>query len=284
MPLRLNPTFAAELQKATGASSAGTAASTSRAGTAAARTLYGGWVSSGSPTMAEIMAGAGLDWLLIDMEHTPNSLESVLHQLYAVSAYPTTPMVRVPVADATIIKQILDLGAQNILVPMVSTRAEAEAVAAAAQYPPAGVRGVGSALARSARWNRVPNYLTEAAEHVSVFVQIETSTGVENAAAIASTPGIDGVFVGPSDLAASMGLLGQQTHPDVVAAVRSVLDEVRAAGMFAGVNAFDPDTARAYAEAGAQFILVGADVAIVARGAEKLAADFIGNAADFTGN
>ncbi|WP_286957561.1 HpcH/HpaI aldolase family protein [Brevibacterium sp. UBA7493] len=265
MPLRLNPTFAAELKDAS-------------------RTLYGGWVSSGSPTMAEIMAGAGLDWLLIDMEHTPNSLESVLHQLYAVSAYPTTPMVRVPVADATIIKQILDLGAQNLLVPMVSTRAEAEAVAAAAQYPPAGVRGVGSALARSARWNRVPNYLTEAAEHVSVFVQIETSTGVENAAAIASTPGIDGVFVGPSDLAASMGLLGQQTHPDVVAAVRSVLDEVRAAGMFAGVNAFDPDTARAYAEAGAQFILVGADVAIVARGAEKLAADFIGNAADFTGN
>ncbi|GAA1365594.1 HpcH/HpaI aldolase family protein [Brevibacterium luteolum] len=275
MPLRLNPTFAAELQQATGAPGAGTAA---------ARTLYGGWVSSGSPTMAEIMAGAGLDWLLIDMEHTPNSLESVLHQLYAVSAYPATPVVRVPVADATIIKQILDLGAQNLLVPMVSTRAEAEAVAAAAQYPPAGVRGVGSALARSARWNRVPNYLTEAAEHVSVFVQIETRTGVENAAAIASTPGIDGVFVGPSDLAASMGLLGQQTHPDVVAAVRSVLAEVRAAGMFAGVNAFDPDTARAYAEAGAQFILVGADVAIVARGAEKLAADFIGNAADFTGN
>ncbi|MCT1891192.1 HpcH/HpaI aldolase family protein [Brevibacterium luteolum] len=286
MPLRLNPTFAAELQQATGASGASDAQATaaSGAGTAAGRTLYGGWVSSGSPTMAEIMAGAGLDWLLIDMEHTPNSLEAVLHQLYAVSAYPTTPVVRVPVADATIIKQVLDLGAQNILVPMVSTRAEAEAVAAAAQYPPAGVRGVGSALARSARWNRVPDYLTEAAEHVSVFVQIETSTGVENAAAIASTPGIDGVFVGPSDLAASMGLLGQQTHPDVVAAVRSVLDEVRAAGMFAGVNAFDPGTARAYAEAGAQFILVGADVAIVARGAEKLAADFIGNAADFTGN
>ena len=231
MPLRLNPTFAAELQQATGAPGASDAQATgaSGAGTAAGRTLYGGWVSSGSPTMAEIMAGAGLDWLLIDMEHTPNSLEAVLHQLYAVSAYPTTPVVRVPVADATIIKQVLDLGAQNILVPMVSTRAEAEAVAAAAQYPPAGVRGVGSALARSARWNRVPDYLTEAAAHVSVFVQIETRTGVENAAAIASTPGIDGVFVGPSDLAASMGHLGQQTHPEVVAAVRSVLAEVRPA-------------------------------------------------------
>ncbi|MCT1922286.1 HpcH/HpaI aldolase/citrate lyase family protein [Brevibacterium luteolum] len=279
MPLRLNPTFAAELQQATGTSgtSHAQATGTSGKGTAAARVLYGGWVSSGSPTMAEIMAGAGLDWLLIDMEHTPNSLEAVLHQLYAVSAYPTTPVVRVPVADATIIKQVLDLGAQNILVPMVSTRAEAEAVAAAAQYPPAGIRGVGSALARSARWNRVPDYLTEAVAHVSVFVQIETRTGVENAAAIASTPGIDGVFVGPSDLAASMGHLGQQTHPEVIAAVRSVLAEVRAVGTFAGVNAFDPNTARAYAEAGAQFILVGADVAIVARGAEKLAADFIGN-------
>ncbi|MFB9776219.1 HpcH/HpaI aldolase family protein [Brevibacterium otitidis] len=281
MPLQLNPTFAARLREATGASgaAAGTGAGTSGtdATARAGRTLYGGWVCSGSPVMAEIMAGAGLDWLLIDMEHAPNGLESVLHQLYAVSAYPSTPMVRVPVADATIIKQVLDLGAQNILVPMVSTRAEAEAVAAAAQYPPAGVRGVGSALARSARWNRVPDYLAQAHEHVSVFVQIETSAGVENAAAIAATPGIDGVFVGPSDLAASMGLIGQQTHPEVVAAVRSVLTQVRAAGRFAGVNAFDPDTARAYAEAGAQFILVGADVAIVARGAEKLAADFTGN-------
>ena len=280
MPLQLNPTFAARLQEtahtASGTQGAGGAEGAGASAADQQRTLYGAWVCSGSAVMAEIMAGAGLDWLLIDMEHAPNGLESVLGQLYAVSAYPVTPMVRIPEANATIIKQVLDLGAQNLLVPMVSTAQEAQAVAAAAQYPPAGVRGVGSALARSARWNRVDRYLQEAADHVSVFVQIETVEGVKNAAQIATTPGIDGVFVGPSDLAASMGLLGQQTHPQVVEAVTSVLKTVRQAGSFVGVNAFDPATAGQYAKAGAQFILVGADVGLAARGAEALAAKYCG--------
>ncbi|MEA5155401.1 HpcH/HpaI aldolase/citrate lyase family protein [Raineyella sp.] len=257
MPLRLDPTLRDRLA-------------------ASDRTLVGGWVCSGSPVIAEIMAGAGLDWLLIDMEHAPNGLESILGQLYAVSAYPTTPVVRVPVGDPTVIKQVLDLGAQNILVPMVSTPQEAEVVAQAAQYPPYGRRGVGSALARSARWNRVDQYLHNGADHVSVFVQIETPEGVENAEAIAATPGIDGVFVGPSDLAAAMGLLGQQVHPDVVAAVKQAFAAVTAAGKPVGVNAFDPDAARDYAANGARFILVGADVALVARASEGLAERFIG--------
>src|SRR5699024_10153944 len=171
---------------------------------------------TGTACTAEIMAGSGLDCLLIDMEHGPNGLPSVLAQLQAVAAYPITPIVRVPAGETTIIKQVLDLGAQNLLVPMVSTPDQAQAVARAVQYPPNGVRGVGSALARSARWNRVPDYLVEAARHVSVFVQVETGEGVENAAAISATEGIDGVFVGPSDLAASMGHLGQQEHPEVV--------------------------------------------------------------------
>ncbi|WP_030511592.1 HpcH/HpaI aldolase family protein, partial [Microbispora rosea] len=184
MPLRLSPTLRDRLA-------------------AAERPLFGGWVCSGSPVMAEIMAGSGLDWVLIDMEHAPNGLESTLAQLYAVSAYPVTPVVRAPAADPVTIKQILDLGAQTVLVPMVSTPDEARTVAEAAQYPPAGRRGVGSALARSARWNRVDGYLQNAADHVSVFVQIETAEGAAAAEAIAATPGIDGVFVGPSDLAAS---------------------------------------------------------------------------------
>ncbi|MEV0362094.1 HpcH/HpaI aldolase/citrate lyase family protein [Nocardia fusca] len=258
MPIRLTPTFRDRLA-------------------AADRTLYGGWICSGSPVVAEIMAGAGLDWLLIDMEHAPNGLESVLAQLYAVSGYPSTPLVRVPAGETVIIKQVLDLGAQNLLVPMISTPDEAAAVAGMTRYPPAGCRGVGSALARSARWNRVEGYLTNDADHVSVFVQIETIDGVENARAIAETPGVDGVFVGPSDLAASMGLIGQQTHPEVVAAVKRAFAGIAAAGKPVGVNAFDPAAARDYAAAGADFVLVGADVALLARGSEQLAQSYLGS-------
>ena len=256
MPLRLTPTFRDALAGAD-------------------RPLAGMWVCTGSPLVAEICAGAGLDWVLIDMEHSPNGLESVLAQLQAVAPYPVTPVVRVPIGDVVTIKQVLDLGAQNLLVPMVSSRADAEAVVAAVRYPPRGTRGVGSALARSARWNRVDGYLQDGDAHVSLFVQIETMAGVEAAAAIAAVDGVDGVFVGPSDLAASMGALGQQTHPDVVAAALRAFDAVRAAGKPVGVNAFDPAAADAYVEAGAGFVLVGADVALLARGSEALAARFV---------
>ncbi|TQJ29564.1 aldolase/citrate lyase family protein [Microbacterium sp. SLBN-146] len=239
---------------------------------AAERPLAGMWVCTGSALVAEIAAGSGLDWLLIDMEHSPTGLESVLAQLQAVAASDITPVVRVPIGDVVTIKQVLDLGAQNLLVPMVSSAAEAASVVSAVRYPPRGVRGVGSALARSARWNRVDDYLANADAHVSLFVQIETAAGVEAAAEIAAVDGVDGVFVGPSDLAASLGLLGQQTHPDVVAAVGRAFDAVRAAGKPVGVNAFDPAAAQAYLDAGASFVLVGADVALLARGSEALAA------------
>lgn len=238
----------------------------------ASRPLVGMWVCSASPVIAEICAGAGLDWILIDTEHAPNGLESTLAQLQAVAGTEATPVVRVPSDDAVTIKQVLDLGAQNLLVPMISSAAQARAVVAATRYPPQGVRGVGSALARSARWNRVDQYLVNAADHVSVFVQVETVEGVAAAAEIAAVEGVDGVFVGPSDLAASMGLLGQQTHADVTAAVLRTFEAVTGAGKPAGVNAFNPDAAQAYVEAGADFILVGADVALLARGSEALAA------------
>ena len=256
MPLRLNETFREQLASAD-------------------RPLAGMWVCSGSSVMAEICAGAGLDWLLIDMEHCPNDLGTVLAQLQAVAAYPTTALVRVSHCDAVALKQVLDLGAQNILVPMVSTPEQAQEAVAGMHYPPRGRRGVGSALARSGRWNRVSGYLTEAADHVSLFVQVETSEGVENAATIAGVDGIDGVFVGPSDLAASMGLLGQQTHPDVVAAVLRTFESVKAAGKPVGVNAFDPKQAQAYLDAGADYILVGADVSLVARGSEAFASQWV---------
>jgi 4-hydroxy-2-oxoheptanedioate aldolase len=253
MPLRLNPTFRDRLAEAT-------------------RPLAGMWVCSGSPLVAEICAGSGLDWLLIDMEHSPNGLESVLAQLQAIAAYPITPLIRVPSGDRVTIKQILDLGAQNLLVPMIGSAAEAREVVEAVRYPPAGSRGVGSALARSARWNRVEGYLEHADEHVSLFLQIETAEGVDAAGEIAAVEGVDGVFVGPSDLAASMGLLGQQTHPDVEAAVLRAFDAARSAAVPVGVNAFDPALAQRYLDAGAAFVLVGADVTLLARGSEALAA------------
>lgn len=255
MPLRLSPTFRAALA-------------------AADRPLAGMWVCSGSPLVAEICAGGGLDWLLVDMEHGPNGLGSVLAQLQAVAAYPVTPVVRVPANDEVVLKQVLDLGAQNVLVPMVSSADEARAAVEAVRYPPRGRRGVGSALARSARWNRVDGYLGDADGHVSLVVQVETIAAVDAAAEIAAVDGVDGVLVGPSDLAASMGLLGQQTHPDVVAAVLRAFDAVRSTGRPVGVNAFDPAAADAYLAAGASFVLVGADVALLARGSEALAARF----------
>ncbi|MGO1972232.1 MAG: HpcH/HpaI aldolase family protein [Propionibacteriaceae bacterium] len=252
MPLRLMPTFTHDLA-------------------AADRPLAGMWVCSGSSVVAEICAGAGLDWLMIDMEHAANGLESVLAQLQVAAGYPVTPMVRVPTGETAIIKQVLDLGAQNLLVPMISTAEQAREVVEAAHYPPRGRRGVGSALARSGRWNRVEGYLADGSDHVSVVVQVETAEGVAAAGEIAAVDGVDGVFVGPSDLAASMGLLGQQTHPDVIAAVYRTFEAVHAAGKPVGVNAFDPDIARAYVDAGADFVLVAADVAILARSTEALA-------------
>ncbi len=245
---------------------------------AAGRPQVGMWVCSGSPLVAEICAGAGLDWLLIDMEHAPNGLESVLAQLQAVAAYPVAPVVRVPVGDAVVIKQVLDLGAQTVLVPMVDTPEQAADAVRAVRYPPEGIRGVGSALGRAARWNRVDGYLAHATGTVALLVQVESAAAVAQVEAIAGTPGVDGVFVGPSDLAASMGLLGQQEHPDVVAAVEHVIAVGRRLGVPVGVNAFVPATAERYLAAGASFVLVGADVAVLARSSEGFADRFIGDA------
>ncbi|WP_251438634.1 HpcH/HpaI aldolase/citrate lyase family protein [Microbacterium sp. USTB-Y] len=256
MPLRLSPTFRERLAGAD-------------------RPLIGMWACTGSPVVTEIAAGSGLDWLLVDGEHSANTLDTLQVQLQVAAAYPITPLVRVPWNDPVIIKQVLDLGAQNLIVPMVSSADEARAAVAATRYPPQGMRGVGSALARSARWNRVEGYLAEAAQHVSVTVQIETAAGVARAAEIAAVDGVDAVFVGPSDLAASLGLLGQQTHPDVMAAVEQVFAAVTAAGKPVGVNAFDPAAADAYIAAGAAFVAVGADVALLARASEALATRFL---------
>ena len=259
MPIQLEPTptFADRLREAT-------------------RPLYGMWSCAASPLVAEICAGSGLDIVLIDGEHSPVGLDSVLAQLQAIAAYPVVPLVRAPFGDPVILKQLLDLGAQNLLVPMVDSAEQAAAMVRAVRYPPHGIRGVGSALARSSRWSRIPDYLARANGLVSLTVQIETVEALAVAADIAAIEGVDALLVGPADLAASLGLLGQQNHPDVVAAVDEVIRLGRAAGTPVGVNAFDPAAADHYAAAGAAYLLVGADVTLLARAAEALTARFTG--------
>jgi 4-hydroxy-2-oxoheptanedioate aldolase len=230
------------------------------------------WVASASPVCAEICAGAGLDWLLIDSEHVPNDLASILAQLQAVAPYPVTPVVRPPSGDPVTIKRLLDLGVEVLLIPMVESRAQAEALVAATRYPPDGIRGVGSALARASRWNRTEGYLQRAAQTVSLLVQVESRAGLDAIADIAAVDGVDGIFLGPADLAAALGHLGEQDHPEVVGSVEQAIRAITAASKPAGVNAFPPDLANRYLAAGARFILVGADVTLLAKGSEQLAA------------
>ncbi|GAB2519242.1 HpcH/HpaI aldolase family protein [Paramicrobacterium agarici] len=239
------------------------------------RPLVGMWISSGSPLNAEICAGSGLDMLLVDGEHSHNTLETILSQLQAISAYPVTPLVRVPVCDPVIIKQYLDIGVQNLLVPMVDTAEDAAKAVAAVRYPPRGVRGVGSALARASRWNRVDGYLNDADDTISLYVQIESADAVANAREIAAVDGIDGVFIGPADLAASMGHLGQQSHPAVAEAVSSTIRAMKDAGVSVGINAFVPEVARQHVSEGVDFVFVAADVSLLARASEALAAAWL---------
>jgi 4-hydroxy-2-oxoheptanedioate aldolase len=236
------------------------------------RPPIGMWVVSGSPVVAEICAGSGVDWLLIDSEHAPNDLRSILAQLHAVAPYPVTPVVRPPVGDPVLIKQLLDLGVEVLLIPMVESAAQARALVAATRYPPDGIRGVGSALARASRWNRVGGYLKGATETVSLLVQIESAAGLEALPEIAAVEGVDGIFLGPADLAASLGHLGEQTHPEVTVAVEDAIKAITAAGKPAGVNAFPRDLADRYLAAGARFVLVGADVTLLVAGSEELVA------------
>jgi 4-hydroxy-2-oxoheptanedioate aldolase len=234
--------------------------------------LIGMWVVSGSAYNAEICAGGGLDWLLIDCEHAPNDLTTVLPQLQATASYPVDVVVRVPVADPVVIKQFLDAGVTNLMVPMIDSADQARAVVAATRYPPAGIRGVGAAIARASRWGRTESYLANADQGLSVLVQVESQAGLDALDDLLDVEGVDGVFIGPADLAASLGHLGRPDHPEVVAAVEKAISTVAARGRAAGVNAFAEPLARRYLALGARFVLVGADVTLLARGSEELAA------------
>ena len=240
----------------------------------AGRPQIGLWLGLADAYVSELLASTGFDWLAIDAEHAPNDPRSVLAQLQAIAPYPVHPVVRTASGDATLLKQYLDIGAQTLLIPMVESAEQAARIVAAARYPPAGIRGVGSALARAARWNQVSDYLRSCEQEICVLVQVESAPGLDNLSAIAATEGVDGVFFGPADLAASMGLLGKTGDPRVQNAIAQGIKTARTAGKAAGVLSADPSVARQYLAAGAVFVAVGIDTTLLVRAARDLRAMF----------
>ena len=242
------------------------------------RPQIGLWLGLADAYSAEICAGAGFDWLLIDGEHAPNDLRSILGQLQAIAPYASHPIARVPVGHGTVgaalIKQYLDLGVQTLLVPMVDTPAQAADLAQAMRYPPQGIRGM--AGARASGWGRNPSYVHEANAQACLLVQAETRTALAHLDAIAATEGVDGVFIGPADLSASMGHVGNPGHPEVQTAIEDALARILSAGKAAGILTSDAAQARRYLELGATFVAVGLDTSLLAQATSTLAASFKG--------
>ncbi len=237
------------------------------------------WLGLADAYSAELCAGSGFDWLLIDAEHAPNDLRSILHTLQAISAYPTHGIVRIPAGDPVFIKRVLELGAQTLLVPMVDDAAQARALVQAMRYPPHGIRGVGSGLARSSRWNRTSDYLARADEENCLLIQVESVTALANLSELCTVDGVDGIFIGASDLAASMGYLGQPGHAQVRAAVEQAIRTVVASGKSAGVLCTDETLARRYLDIGVRFAAVGVDTTLLASATSALASRFRGTSA-----
>lgn len=232
------------------------------------------WLGLADPYCAELAANAGFDWLLIDGEHAPNDLRGLLGQLQAVAPYPSQAVIRPVIGDTALIKQLLDIGAQTLLVPMVESAEQARELVRAMHYPPSGVRGVGSALARASRWNSIPGYLDKADAQMCLLVQIENLDGLANLDAIAAVEGVDGVFIGPADLSAAMGHRGNPAHPEVQAAIEDAIARIQKAGKAAGILSADQGLARRYLELGAKFVAVGVDTTVLMRGLQTLAAAF----------
>jgi 4-hydroxy-2-oxoheptanedioate aldolase len=246
--------------------------------------LTGLWLASASSYVAEIAATAGYDWLLIDGEHAPNDLQSTLAQLQAVAAYPSHPVVRALDGNPARIKQLLDIGAETLLVPMVESEQAAQALVSAVRYPPVGIRGVGASIARASRWGSVPDYYRQADTNICLLLQVESALGLENLNAIAQVDGVDGIFIGPADLSASMGHLGDPGHPSVQAAIRSAIARIRANGKAAGYLATAPQDARRAMEWGANFVAIAIDTQLLALGMRNALAAVRGTSQEAPGS
>lgn len=214
---------------------------------------------------------------MLDGEHAPNTISTLLSQLQALAAYPSAPVIRPAWNDHVLLKQLLDIGGQNFLIPMIQSAEEAESAVSALSYPPQGQRGVGTALARAAKWGAVTDYLKRANEEICLLCQVETLTGIAALDEILKVEGVDGVFIGPADLAASMGYLTEPGHPEVVATIEKAIDKIISSGKAAGILQTDIKAAKRYIERGATFVAVGIDTVLLRRGCVDLLAEFNSN-------
>jgi len=235
---------------------------------AGAHPPVGSWVTSGSAIVAEAIAHAGFDWAVLDMEHSPADLSEVVQMLHAVSGTKLVPVVRVPWNDAVMVKRVLDAGAPTLLFPFVQNGDEAARAVAATRYPPQGVRGI-STMSRANRFGTVPNYFAHANQQVGVIVQIETMQAVQHLDEIARTEGVDAVFLGPADLSASMGLLGQPTHPQVMDVMAKAAQRCKAIGKPVGTVGGTPEVVAQYRAAGFDFVAVSSDLGLLMQAARN---------------
>ena len=231
------------------------------------------WCSLGSYVATEIVAASGFDWLLIDTEHAPNELPLIHQQLQALAPYPVASLVRPAWNDTVVIKRLLDIGVQSLLVPFVQNAEEARRAVAATRYPPDGVRGVSMGM-RANRYSRVKDYHRHAAEEICVLVQLETRAALADLDAILKVDGVDGIFIGPADLSADMGHLGNSAHPDVQTAIADAVPRIRRAGKAPGIMSFNDEECRRYLDLGCLFVAVGSDQNLLARNSDALAAKY----------
>ncbi|MGB0913823.1 MAG: HpcH/HpaI aldolase family protein [Phaeobacter italicus] len=230
----------------------------------------GCWMSFADGQIAEIMGTCGFDWLVIDGEHAPNDIRSIRDQLIALAASPSHPVVRVPVGETWMIKQVLDAGAQTVLVPIVESADQARELVRACHYPPKGVRGVGATAARATMFGSVSEYIQTADQEVCLLVQVENRAGIDALDEILQVEGIDGVFIGPADLSTDMGHQGNSAHPEVRAAIADAITRIKAAGIAPGILGVSEEATQAYLDMGAQFLAVGIDVLVLAQNARAL--------------
>ncbi|HWU60977.1 MAG TPA: 4-hydroxy-2-oxoheptanedioate aldolase [Ensifer sp.] len=238
------------------------------------RAQIGFWQALANPYTVEISAGAGFDWLLLDAEHAPNDIPLLVAQLQAMNGSASHAVIRPPVGETHLIKQLLDIGAQTLLIPMIESREAAETMVRAIHYPPHGVRGVGAALARASRFNRISDYLQTANDEMCLLLQIESRAGLAALDEIASVEGVDGIFIGPADLAADMGHLGKPGEPEVQVEVEKAIARILSHGKAAGILTADLTLAGRYVDLGATFVAIGNDVTLFASATTKLLNDF----------
>lgn len=244
-----------------------------KAALAAHQIQIGCWSALANPISTEVLGLAGFDWLVLDGEHAPNDISTFIPQLMALKGSQSAPVVRVPTNEPVIIKRLLDIGFYNFLIPFVETQEEAAQAVASTRYPPEGIRGV-SVSHRANMFGTIPDYFAQSNSNITILVQIESQQGVDNVDAIAATEGVDGIFVGPSDLAAAFGHLGNAGHPDVQRAIQHIFARAKAHGKPCGILAPVEADARRYLEWGATFVAVGSDLGVFRSATQKLADAF----------